>query len=57
MIKPKANLHRPSEAPATLNGKVFVKFQITETGAVRDIQVAKGLHPALDAEAIRVVKL
>ncbi|RSK37420.1 energy transducer TonB [Hymenobacter metallilatus] len=52
-----ANFHRPAEAPATLAGKVFVRFQITETGAVRDVQVAKGLHPALDAEAVRVVKL
>lgn len=52
-----ANLHRPAEAPETLEGRIFVKFMITETGAVRDVQVAKGLHPVLDAEAVRVVKL
>lgn len=52
-----ANLHRPDDVPATFDGRVFVKFQVTETGAVRDVQVAKGLHPALDAEAVRVVKL
>lgn len=52
-----ANFHRPTEAPETLEGRVFIKFMITETGAVRDVQIAKGLHPALDAEAVRVVKL
>ncbi|OWP64376.1 hypothetical protein CDA63_04910 [Hymenobacter amundsenii] len=51
------NLHWPAEAPKTLNGRVFVKFQITETGAVRDVQLLRQLHPALDAEAVRVVKL
>jgi TonB family protein len=51
------NFHRPTEVPETLEGRIFVKFMITETGAVRDVQIAKGLHPALDAEALRVVKL
>lgn len=51
------NFHRPTEAPETLEGRIFVKFMITETGAVRDVQVAKGLHPALDTETVRVVKL
>lgn len=51
------NFHRPTEAPETLEGRVFIRFMITETGAVRDVQVAKGLHPALDAEAVRVVRL
>jgi TonB family protein len=51
------NFHRPTEAPEMLEGRVFIRFMITETGAVRDVQIAKGLHPALDAEAVRVVKL
>jgi TonB family protein len=51
------SFHRPTEAPETLEGRIFVKFMITETGVVRDVQIAKGLHPALDAEAVRVVKL
>ncbi|TGD81793.1 energy transducer TonB [Hymenobacter wooponensis] len=52
-----ANVHWPDDAPVDVSGRVFVKFQITETGAVRDVQIVKGLHPALDAEAVRVVKL
>ena len=43
------NLHYPDSS--TASGKVFVRFQITKTGAVRDVQIAKGLHPLLDAEA------
>jgi TonB family protein len=36
-------------------GRVIVRFCITETGAVNKISVLRGVDPALDAEAIRVV--
>ncbi|GAB3302604.1 energy transducer TonB [Hymenobacter tenuis] len=51
------NIQWPDAAPNTLNGRIFVQFLITETGAVRNVCVLKGLHPALDTEAVRVVKL
>ncbi len=52
-----ANLRWPAEAPKAISGRVFVRFQITETGAIRDVELLQKLHPALDAEAVRVVKL
>jgi len=37
------------------NTSVYLKFAITEGGAVKDISVLKGLTPELDAEAVRVI--
>lgn len=37
-------------------GKVIVDFVITKTGAIDKVRVARSLHPALDQEAVRVVK-
>ncbi len=39
-----------------VSGRVFVQFVIDKTGAVTKVQVMRGVDPALDAEAIRVVK-
>jgi TonB family protein len=53
----KANLQYPKKAVETgITGKVFVDFTITKTGKVETVKVSKGLHPLLDAEAVRVVK-
>lgn len=38
-------------------GKVFIGFVIDKTGQVRNAKVLKGIHPLLDAEALRVVQL
>jgi TonB family protein len=38
-----------------ITGKVVVRFCITHTGKVNQINVLKGLSPELDAEAVRVV--
>ncbi|QNH62508.1 energy transducer TonB [Hymenobacter sediminicola] len=38
-------------------GQVFVRFIVTDTGAVRGAEVVKGLNPTLDAEALRVIHL
>lgn len=38
-----------------VQGKVYVKFIISETGKVIDASIAKGVDPYLDAEALRVV--
>ncbi|RTQ47150.1 TonB family protein [Hymenobacter gummosus] len=44
--------------PATeAEGKVFVTFTIDGTGAIHDAKVLKGVHPLLDAEALRAVRL
>ena len=38
------------------HGTVFVSFVVTDKGQVRDAKVVKGVHPTLDAEALRVVE-
>ncbi|HYX07946.1 MAG TPA: energy transducer TonB, partial [Bacteroidales bacterium] len=39
-----------------IEGKVFVQFKVTSTGKVADAKVVRGVDPALDAEALRVIK-
>lgn len=39
-----------------ISGKVIVRFCVTSKGGVDQVSVFKGVDPALDAEAIRVVK-
>ncbi|SHJ52328.1 TonB protein C-terminal [Hymenobacter daecheongensis DSM 21074] len=38
-----------------LQGLVLMRFVVSETGEMRDVQVQKGLSPELDAEATRVI--
>lgn len=40
-----------------IQGKVFVKFIITKTSNVTDVKIARGVDPALNEEAMRVVSL
>ena len=40
---------------AGIQGRVMVSFTITESGKVDNVKVVNGVHPLLDAEAIRVV--
>jgi TonB family protein len=37
-------------------GKVFVSFTVTKTGAVGDAKIARGVDPSLDQEALRIVE-
>ena len=37
-------------------GKVFLQFVVEKDGLLTDIQVIKGIDPACDAEAVRVLK-
>lgn len=37
-------------------GRVFVKFIVETDGTVGQVEIARGISPALDAEAIRVIK-
>jgi len=52
------NLHYPAEAAQFgIQGRVTVRFVVSKIGKVEDIMVTRKLHPALDAEAVRVIKL
>jgi protein TonB len=39
-----------------IEGKVFVQFVVTKDGGVTQAEVKRGPHPALNEEALRVVK-
>ncbi|WP_400193078.1 energy transducer TonB [Hymenobacter sp. B81] len=49
--------HLRYPATTTVEGKVFVNFVVQRDGQLTDFQVLKGLDPALNAEALRVLKL
>jgi len=40
-----------------IEGTVYVKFVVNIVGKVQDAQIARGVDPLLDAEAIRVVNM
>lgn len=50
------NLLWPKEA-ADVDGRIFISFIIDKKGRMRNAHVIKGIHPLLDAEALRVIKL
>lgn len=39
-----------------VSGRVVVEFVVSKTGAIENVRVLRGRHPALDKEALRVVK-
>lgn len=41
----------------SISGKVVVQFVVDQKGMLQNIRVVKGVHPSLDAEALRVVGL
>ncbi len=50
------NVKYPPEAKANgISGKVYLNFVVDTDGEIRNIRVLRGVHPLLDAEAIRVV--
>ncbi len=52
------NISYPEEAKKEgIQGKVFVSFTVDKKGEVVDAEIARGVHSALDAEALRVVEL
>lgn len=52
-----ASIQFPESAKAdSVEGTVFVQFVVGADGKVDDVEVAKSVHPELDAEALRVVK-
>ncbi len=51
------NINYPAEAAEEgVSGRVVVRFVVTKTGAIDQVTIARGKHPALDKEAMRVVK-
>ena len=49
------NLNYPPEARKdSIQGRVILRFIVTAEGNTEDISVLKGVHPLLDAEAVRV---
>jgi len=48
------NLEYPQES---VQGRVFVNFVVEKSGEISDIEVVRGIHPILDKEAIRIIKL
>ncbi|MFV0539302.1 MAG: TonB family protein [Dysgonomonas sp.] len=52
------NLEYPAEAQKKeIEGRVYLQFIVTEIGEISDIEVSRSVHPLLDNEAIRVVKM
>ena len=52
------NVKYPAQATADkAMGMVVVDFVIKSTGEVKEVKIARGVHPALDAEALRVIRL
>jgi TonB family C-terminal domain/TonB family C-terminal domain len=52
------NTHYPDSAKIkNIQGRVIVRFVVTPEGNTDDISVLKGVHPLLDAEAVRVASM
>jgi len=52
-----AQVSYPNEVKKqNIEGKVFVRFIIGTEGSIESANVLRGVHPLLDAEALRVVK-
>lgn len=51
------NVNYPAVARENdIQGKVFIRFVVTDRGTVDKVSLLRGVHPVLDNEAIRVVK-
>lgn len=52
------NIRYPEEAKAdSISGRVIIRFTVTEKGNVDNVEVISGVHPLLDAEAVRVISM
>lgn len=52
----KENLNFPESEKTKGGGRVFVYFVVRKNGKITDAKVVKGVSPALDAEALRVIE-
>jgi TonB family protein len=52
-----SRIQYPADArQRNIEGKVFVQFTVTETGALSDFQVVKGIGGGCDQEAVRIIQ-
>jgi len=52
------NLHYPSVAKEVgIEGRVIIRFVVSKTGDVTNVEILRGLDPSCDKEALRVVKM
>ena len=52
------NINYPRELQEKdIEGKVIVGFTLSEDGSISDLNIIKSVHPVLDAEALRIVRL
>ena len=52
------NLRYPKELEETcVQGRVIVRFIVERNGKLSNVKVVKSVHPVLDKEALRIVKL
>ncbi|MFN8241727.1 MAG: TonB family protein [Bacteroidales bacterium] len=52
------NVKYPEDAKQqNIQGRVIMKFVVTAQGDVTQVSVLRGVHPALDNEAVRVIKM
>ena len=49
------NLQLPQDA-SEIEGRVIVRFVVTETGEIGNIEILRSLYPSCDREVIRVIK-
>ncbi len=53
----KNNLHYPEKAEKQkIQGRVYVKFTVTQYGTIKNIKIVRKINPLLDAEALRLIK-
>ena len=50
-------LYPEADARAGTKGTVYVSFVVLESGTITDAKILRGLSPAIDAEALRVVNM
>ena len=51
------NLQYPADAKAEgVEGRVVIQFKVEVDGSIDEVEVARGRHPSLDKEAVRIVK-
>ena len=52
------NIKYPKSAlEDSISGRVIISFIVEKNGKISDVQVARSVHPSLDEEAARVVKM
>ncbi|MBR2261997.1 MAG: TonB family protein [Paludibacteraceae bacterium] len=52
----KKNLRYPFSGDVCFQGKVYVSFVVEKDGSITNVEVERGIDPAVDKEAVRLVK-